>query len=313
MKIVVTGGTGLVARYVAEKFDSHGFETVLVVSDGRIEFAKELYSETRYCKIVSRSEFFSENCLNEVLPDSYVVHTAFTRKNEGHEVAKSLDYAYNLFDACKKHGVKGVLNCSSRSIYEEPKEGSFNTEDSPINPTALISTAKYGEELMLKAFLEGTSVKYTNIRIASINELKTDNNMVRPLNIFVDCVMKCNTIKVFNGTQTMSFVDPRDVANAIYLILSSDRAWKPVYNVGAGSLCTEKLLNMAKKVVEIGSELGYPETEIEIVEKDITQTAGMSIDLIKQDFGYEPSVSLEMMIRSLFSMKEEDGKIDKVK
>ena len=312
MKAVITGGTGLVARYVAEKLDSQGFEVILVVSDGRDSFAEELYSGNKNCRIVSRTDFFSEECLNNIIPGAYVVHTAFTRKNEGHEVAKSLDYAYTLFDACKKHGAKGVVNCSSRSIYEEPKEGEFNTEDSPINPTALISTAKYGEELMLRAFFDETKIQFTNLRIASINELKTDNNMVRPLNIFVDCVMNGNNIRVFNGTQTMSFVDPRDVANAVCLILSSDKAWKPVYNVGAGSLCTEKLLDMAKKVVEIGVELGYPEAAIEIVEKDITQTAGMSIDLIKQDFGYEPAISLEIMIRSLFSMKEEEKKQENV-
>ncbi len=301
MKIIITGGTGLLARYIAKELCSTKNEICVVVSEHRVDFAKELYHDR--ISIITNDEFFAPEMVKGIIPGACIINTAFTRKNDGREVASSMDYAYALFNACKKNSAYGVINISSRSVYEEPKEGEYNKEDSPINADSLIAAAKYGSELLLKAFFEGASTKYTNLRIASVNELKTDNNMVRPLNIFVDCVLNHKSITVFNGNQIMSFVDPRDVAIAIKLICLSDAEWKDTYNVGAGNIGTCRLIEMAEKVVETGVKLGFEKVGIDIVEKDISQTAGLDIERINIDFGYEPAFSLEDMIMALFEMK----------
>ena len=303
MRIIITGGTGLLARYFVKELKGTESEIYVVVSDQRLEFAKELYEEK--VTILSASVFYTTETLEAIVPNSCVIHTAFTRRNDGREVASSMDYAYRLFNSCKKYSVGSVINISSRSVYEEPKAGEYNQEDSLINTDSLIATAKYGCELMLKAFFDGTAVKYTNLRIASVNELKTDNNMVRPLNVFVDCVLNQKNITVFNGNQIMSFVDPRDVAKAIRLICAPNIEWKDTYNVGSGKLCTCRLIEMAERVIAIGENLGYKKVGIDIVEKDINQTAGLDIERIRKDFGYEPAISLDDMITALFEMKRD--------
>ena len=302
MKIIVTGGSGLLARYIVAELQKSIDEISVVVSDQRALFATDkLYNDK--ITVIPESCFFKDDVLKEKISGACIINTAFTRKNEGHEIAKSLDYAYRLFAACKKYKARSVINCSSRSVYEQPASGEYNTEDSPINADSLIATAKYGSELLLKAFFNESDIQYTNLRIASVNELKLDNNMTRPLNVFVDCVLDGKNITVFNGKQIMSFVDPRDVAKAIRMVCTSENNWKEVYNVGSGTLCTTSLYNMAKRVVEIGVELGYTEVGIDIIEKDISQTAGLNIERIQRDFGFVPDISLDDMIRSLFEMK----------
>ena len=303
MRIVVTGGTGLLARFIVRELGECANNLMVVVSDDRVAFARELYAGDVSVRIFSKSEFFQKPVLEECLPGAFVIHTAFTRKNDGREIAKSLQYAYTLFEACRDCSAAGVINISSRSVYEEPQEGEWNTEESPVNANSLIASAKYGTELMLKAFMKGTDIQHTSLRVASINELKSDNNMVRPLNVFVDCVIKGENIKVFNGSQIMSFVDPRDVASAIRLICASSSTWQDLYNVGAGTAGTARLLDMAKTVLEIGVQLGYARVGIDVVPKNIQQTAGLDITKITADFGYKPRIPLEEMIRSLFAMK----------
>ena len=307
-KIVVTGGTGLLARFVVREFVNNNYLVFPIVSNERIEFARNLFRDMSNVQITSNDYFFS-NLNKEFLHDSFVINTAFTRKNDGQEIAKSLEYSFKLFDKCKRSNIAGIINCSSRSVYKEPNAGELNTENSPLDLDSLIASAKYGSELLLFSFFQDTDIKYTNLRIASLNEIKQDNNMVRPLNVFVENVINNESIKVYNGEQTMSFVDPRDVAKGIRMMCDSDKSWEHTYNIGAGLSCTMKLIEMAKMVVDIGLKLGYKKVNIEVIDKDIKQTSGMDISRINEDFGYYPDYTIEDMIIALFEIRRNDERL----
>lgn len=198
----------------------------------------------------------------------------------------------------------GVLNISSRSIYKEPDEDCLNTEDSEIYTPGLITIGKYTVELMTEAILGRANIPYSNLRLASVNELKMDNNMVRPLNVFVENVIAGRPIRVVGGMQVMSFIDPRDVASAIRsLLMVNPTKWNNKYNIGTGWMCTDTLLNMARLVVERGKQFGLQPVEINIEEKEVNQRAGLNISRITADTGWKPQISLIDMIDALFKMK----------
>ena len=154
---------------------------------------------------------------------------------------------------------------------------------------------------MLQNLCADTKIKYTNLRIASVNELKLDNTMVRPLNVFVKNVIERRPIKIVGGNQMMSYIDPRDVATSIVKLLQVPQ-WQPIYNIGTGWMCTKRLIELANMVVKIGSQLGYNEVPIVIEEKEIYQRAGLDISKITTDTGWIPQISLEMMIKDLYIM-----------
>ena len=177
----------------------------------------------------------------------------------------------------------------------------MNTEDSPLNYSPYISLGKIIAERMVANYFGGTSIKFTNLRLGSVNELKLDNTMIRPLNVFVKNVINGEPIRVVGGMQVMSYIDPRDIAAAISSLLKVSQ-WKSVYNVGTGWLCTKSLLEMAQMVVRIGKELSYKEVPVNVEEKNVVQRAGLDISRITNDTAWRPQVTLEQMIESLYQM-----------
>lgn len=302
--VYITGASGLVARYViSDLLSCTDFKIIAVSSCPDIVNKRHLSP-----KLISigYKDFFTYQ------PDgadiskniNFLIHCAFTRKNDYAEVKRSIDLARDVFLRSLDLEMNGVLNISSRSLYAEPNKGELNTEDSEINCSGLITMGKYTVELLTDAILKRANIAFSNLRLASVNELKMDNNMVRPLNVFVENVILGKPICVVGGMQVMSYIDPRDVASAIRSVLQvSSKQWKDKYNVGTGWMCTDTLLNMANLVVERGLLLGFKPVDINIAEKEIVQRAGLDISRFTADTGWKPQVSLADMIDALYEMK----------
>lgn len=293
-KYIITGASGLVARYIIDKLSQLGTNQIIAVSS-HLDNIVQKYNHLSNVKCADNQN------IGEFLRGGVIIHCAFTRVNSGQPVSDSINYAERIFRLAKEYDAAAVINISTRSVYIEPEEGELNKEDSELNYNGYISMGKIVVEKMLENMFHDTKTKFSNLRLASVNELKTDNAMVRPLNVFVNNVIHGLPIKVVGGMQTMSFIDPRDVADAVCALLNIEE-WKPVYNVGTGWLCTESLLNMAQRVVKIGIKNGYPEVPILVEEKQINQRAGLDISLISKDTGWSPKVTLNDMIESLYKM-----------
>lgn len=306
--VIITGASGLVARHLVSYLLSNtDSEIVAISSNPGIVWKRH---ESSRLKSICYEEFFgaSRSRYNNKHAQEkgfvHLVHCAFTRKNDAEEVKRSIDLAYQVFNKCVEFEIDGVLNLSSRSIYKEPAEGQLNTEDSELYLPGLIALGKYSVELLANSLLGRARIPYSNLRLASVNELKMDNNMIRPLNVFVENVIAGKPIRVIGGMQVMSFIDPRDVASAICSLLTlPPHQWQDKYNIGTGWLCTDTLLNMARLVVERGMLLGFKPVPINIEERVVNQHAGLDISRITADTGWNPKVNLTGMIDSLFKMK----------
>lgn len=303
--VYITGASGLVGRYlVTELLNKADFDVVAVSSYPQT--VQERHGESPRFNSIGYPDFLGGEYKKTASGGGILVHCAFTRKNDPVEVKRSIDLAKSVFDLSKKQGFDGVLNISSRSIYKEPEAGELNTEESELNLSGLITIGKYTVELLAESILGGADIPYSSLRLASVNELKTDNNMVRPLNVFVDNMIARRPIRVVGGMQVMSFIAPQDVASAIRALLElKPAAWKHKYNVGTGWMCTDTLLNMAKLVVERGKLFGIKPVDINVEEKEVNQRAGLDISQIKADTGWKPVVSLTDMIDGLYKMKLE--------
>lgn len=301
--VYITGATGLVGRHLITDLLANTAFRVVAVSSNPDVVAKRYAEETRL-KSIGYEDFFKCASIYEEEKASFLVHCAFTRKNDPQEAKRSLDLAKDVLEKCVDLKFSGILNISSRSLYKEPDEGTLNTEDSELNLSGLITLGKYAVELMTEAILGRANIPYTSLRLASVNELKMDNNMIRPLNVFVENVIAGKPIRVVGGMQVMSFIDPRDVASAIRsLLIIKPELWKEKYNIGTGWKCTDTLLNMAKLVIERGKAFGLQPVNINIEEKFINQRAGLDITKVTEDTGWTPVVTLSDMIDSLYKMK----------
>lgn len=301
MTVYITGASGLVGRYIIAELLKNTDYSIVAISS-RPEVVAERYKEYGI-ESINYDQFLTLN-VNEKDDKQILIHCAFTRKNDPHEVKRSLDLAKSVLLKCVELSMTGFLNISSRSLYKEPEEGQLNIENSELNLSGLITLGKYAVELMTETTMGMNDIPFSSLRLASVNELKMDNNMIRPLNVFVENVIEGKSIRVVGGMQVMSFIDPRDVATAVCSLLSLEpNKWKPLYNIGTGWMCTDNLINMARLVVERGKRFGFKPVDINIEEREVNQRAGLDISRIATDTGWKPQISLENMVDALYEMK----------
>lgn len=297
-KILITGSSGLVARFLIKMLLKKNY--IIYAASSDVLVTKNLYKTDKNLIVISNEEVFDNKIVKKV---DFIVHCAFTRKNDMTEIVKSLALTYRLLKVWNEENLDiGFINISTRSVYAEPNENELNTETSIIKPSGYIGLAKYATELMTD--LASNSKKYTCLRLSSVNELKNDNNMIRPMNVFVENMIKGENINIISGNQIMSYIDPRDVADAIYrLLLMDPKNWKSIYNIGTGWLCTKKLLEIANLVVMIGKEnFNLLPVKVIVEEKDLQMHAGLDISRLEKDTGWKPSYTLENMIIDLYLM-----------
>lgn len=232
MKILVTGATGLVATNIIKKL-LHEHEIYAATSRPEIlpqRLGIDSSSTSIHC--ITNDDIFS----GQYQKGSFdaIIHCAFTRTGNGQEITSSLNFSKKIIQFAKSVEISKIFYMSSRSIYVEPEIGVLNIETSPISCGVALTSAKYAVELMMEVAFYGTQIKYCNLRLASINELKTEDVMTRPINVFVSNAIHGKPIHIVGGMQVMSYIAPQDIASAVECVLSLESP-KTVYNVGIAS------------------------------------------------------------------------------
>ena len=291
--IIITGANGLVASELAHFLLENGEYDLHLISTHPSR-TNEVYCNHKNIRTYTLESFIDNN---KVEPKKYyaLVHTAFARNSEGNSLADSLNYTQKVMCVARNMNIHAFINLSSQSVYGQISKPMW-TETTPVAPNYMYALAKYSTELLTESFFADTSTNYTNIRLSSINE------NARFLNVFVKNAIEKKPITVMGGEQRLSFIDVRDVAEALWkVIAASDRIkLAPVYNVGTGR--QHSLIEFARMTSSVCEELlGYP-AEIKSVNADTVVDAGMDISLFTKTFDWTPRFTLKDMVTSLFAL-----------
>ena len=300
--IVITGATGLVGSHLIERLA--GEYRIIAAGRDKARLEKR-YTDRQQIICLSNEELLAAPA---VLDEAdCLIHCAFTRSNAPDQVAAALHLTQEVFRLAKGFPRMSILHISTRSVYQEPAEGTLNTEDSPIVPSGAIGIAKYAGELMLELMCEGTDRAFAQLRLASVNEIKKEDVMVRPINVFVDRMLAHEPIRVIGGMQVMSYVAPQDVADAVAAVLAlPTERWERIYNVGTAWKGTMTLLKIAETVREIGEkQFGLAPVDINVEPKDVQMHAGLDITRIHEATGWEPKYGIREMIEAVYRLKLE--------
>jgi len=235
----------------------------------------------------------SKRLLDKELDDIVAfVHCAFARSNNKKEIADSLDYLKKILCLVKRHRVGAFVNISSQGVYGQ-KHKPFWREETPADPYDFYTIGKYFSELLVNTALDGSDINFTNIRLASVS------GNARFLNVFVENAFYGRPIKVVGGEQRCSFIDVRDVAEAlILLIYQADQIkWKTVYNLGLGN---NRTVNELAERVKFFFEQQYNrKVLIEKEKATLFFEIGMDNQLFCETFNWNPKFDYDDMIQSL--------------
>lgn len=217
MKALVTGGTGLVGRYIIETLLEAGYDVTVA---GRNPPADGLFPRA----VAFRAATLDPDGIDEDLFAGIdaVVHAAFDhlpgryRGGEGDDPDRfrrtNLDGSVRLFEAAKSMGVKHFVFLSSRAVYDGVTPGTSLTEDLALQPASLYGEIKLLGEQALAA-LNAPGFAAASLRLTGVYGDLRPNKWD---GLFAD-YRAGRTVPVRAGTE----VHGRDVGTAVRLMLET--------------------------------------------------------------------------------------------
>lgn len=291
MRIVITGGNGLVATELTHILLSHTNYDIVLISRNTSKVNKVYENYIDRIKCFTLDDFIESGLCHEI---EVVIHTAFSRSENPKEIVSSLKYLTTLCAWSKRTKVKRFVNISSQSVYGTDYKLGI-TEDGLINPQGYYALGKISSEYLCEAVFKDSGIQLINIRLSSVCE------NARFIKIFVENVLTSKPIIVSAPQQIVSFLDVRDVATALLKVIEFKEDCSGTYNLGSNEWytilqCAETVIEIAKKNYELTTAM------IKISESGNNQKVGMNAEKFRSTFDWNPEFTLYDMIISVFEM-----------
>ncbi|NVD41501.1 NAD(P)-dependent oxidoreductase [Ensifer sp. HO-A22] len=231
-RVLVTGGTGFVGRFIVEHLLASGYD---VVVGGRSPPAPTLFSKpVAFVALTLDPDIDQSPALRHV---DHFVHAAFQhvegryRGGEGGDPEgfrrSNLDGSASLFRTARDQGIKRCVFLSSRAVYGKQPPGADLFEETPCHPDSLYGALKLEAENEL-AKLNTEGFKTVSLRVTGVYGAPGSGGAHKWQPLFDD-YLSGRVIAPRAGTE----VHGDDVAAAVRLVLEtpSDRPPDGVLNV----------------------------------------------------------------------------------
>ena len=271
-RIVVTGGSGKAGRAVVADLSEHGYEVL------DVDVVASLHPDdpTRVADLTDLGQTV------ESLRGAYaVVHLAAIPAPNivppGETFRINRMSTYNVFSAAEILGLQRVVWASSETLIgipferEQPRYAPID-EDHPRLPEFHYALSKLAGEVIAEQFSRWSGIPFVALRISNIME---DRDYTQRFPGFWDDPQ----LRRWN---LWSYVDARDVAQAVRLSLMSDISGAEAFLVAASDNC------MTRESRDLMAEV-YPEVPLH-GEVSGYETL-LSIDKARSLLGYEPQHS----------------------
>ena len=248
-KIIITGASGFVGRYLIEALNELGrpLEIVCITRTSHFDFT-ELYTRLHNLSIrtfhADLNDYSSiKTLLNEFRPDS-VFHLA-SESSVSHSWSNPIgsfqnntNIFLNLVESIRQHSIK----CKVLSIGSSEEYGIVNLRDLPLqesstlNPVSPYAVARVSQELLSKVYCHGYGMDIVMTR--SFNHIGPGQRDAFVISSFAKQIAQCkhgkrNIIDVGDIDIVRDFLDVRDVVRAYISLMESGNSGE-TYNVCSG-------------------------------------------------------------------------------
>ena len=301
MKILVTGGLGLIGHHVVNKLESLGHD--VVITDTRTTYGIIPQSEidylmgerlkkikTNYIYNIDISTADSIDWLIQKHQPAIIIHMAsFPRQkvvnaNPAMGARTMMEGLMNLCESAKKHNVCKFIYISSSMVY-----GDFTddvTEDYNCKPQGQYGIMKLSGEHIVKDYSRRNCFSHTIIRPSAVyGPLDVEDRVIAK---FMLTAMRGGTLKVNGASETLDFTYVEDAADGIVAAALSPNTNNKTYNITKSH--SRSLLDAANLAVKIA---GKGNIEVKDKDADFPSRGALNIDQARRDFGYDPKVDVE--------------------
>ena len=308
MKILVTGGLGLIGHNVVHRLEKLGHEVVIVDTQTNygiipVDEVKYLMAE-RYKKIKKSLSYKFDICDHRNMEwlfagqkfDTVIHMASFPRQKVvnndpiwGSRVMS--EGLLNLLENSKKFNVKKFVYISSSMVY-----GDFTddvTEDAVCNPQGQYGIMKLAGEWLVKDYSRRNYFNHTIIRPSAVyGPLDVEDRVIAK---FMLTAMRGGVLNVNGAGETLDFTFVDDAADGIVSAALSDNTFNKTYNITKSHSRT--LLEAAELAVKI---VGKGSINVRDKDIDFPSRGALNIDAAKRDFGYDPKVDVEEGFQAYF-------------
>jgi len=300
MKILVTGGLGLIGHNVVHRLEKLNHE--VIIADTRTNYGIIPPSEIMYLiserqKKITTTHIYSADIISDTMDylfEKYqfdlVIHMAsFPRQkvvnaNPMLGAKTMVQGLLNLCELSKKHTVQKFLYISSSMVY-----GDFTddvTESSICKPQGQYGIMKLAGEELVKDYSRRGCFNHTIIRPSAVyGPLDVEDRVIAK---FMLTAIRGGTLNVNGAGETLDFTYVDDAADGIVAAALSENTANKTYNITKSHSRT--LLDAAELAVKIA---GKGTINVRDRDADFPSRGALNIDAAKKDFGFDPKVDVD--------------------
>jgi GDP-4-dehydro-6-deoxy-D-mannose reductase len=285
MKVVVFGANGFIGGAVSEELSKSGHE----VYNGTL-----LESSEQIDLLDPRA---LEKYISQTKPDT-IVNCAGVVSGEPEDFEKNVQFTHNILQSIHDSGikVKRVVVSGSAGEYGQVS-GLPVSEDVPLNGTSPYAISKIREEQEALRLSEEYNIPVVVTRIfnpigPNMKERFLIPGLIKQIKAIKEGAK--DYIEISRLDANRDYIDVRDIAKAMRLIIE-DSPRQSVYNIGSGSATSNgEILELLLKNSKLEDSPKIVETSDQPEPQLATQA---DISLLKREFGWEPSRTIEDVIK----------------
>jgi nucleoside-diphosphate-sugar epimerase len=300
MKVLVTGGYGLIGHNVVVRLKQLGHQTDIVdnktnygiIPQSEIDYLMAQRAEKLNYQLHYNTDIANTDAIDYVVkttqPEVIVHMASFPRQkvvnaNPAIGADVMMRGLINLLESAKAHGVLRFVYISSSMVY-----GDFTdnvTEDAVCRPQGQYGIMKLAGEWLVKDYARRTGMEYVIIRPSAVyGPLDVEDRVVAK---FMLTAMRGQTLKVNGASETLDFTYVDDAADGIVAAALEVGAANNTYNITKSH--SVSLLQAAQMVVDI---VGNGSIEVRNKDADFPSRGALNIDRARTILGFDPKVDV---------------------
>ena len=297
-KVLVSGATSMIGIALIEECLKHDIEVYAIVRPHSANYAR-LPDDDRIHVLfleLDKIETFDDLGIEADVFYHFAWITGKKARNDSFLQIRNIQYTLNAIELARRTKCHKFIGAGSQAEYGWKKE--LIDEDTPVTTETAYGICKLAAGKLAFLLCQQYNIAFVWGRIFSVyGSLDKAGTMVQ---YAIDSFISRKKAMFSSATQMWDYLFSEDAGKAFYLLGSSEKTYG-IYNIASGQA------RVLKEYIYDIHNLISPDIELEFAPIDETDNNGFvcSIEKLKKDTGFEPSVMFDQGIQKILSERKE--------